>query len=136
MSFTDPLKAFLINMITIPDFGVSTDIMLSRRQFPQVVQVELWTLAWKYRSGALKYKTYKQVYFSCCLILLSTTTSHRLKKNNFPCRNLSHRNLLFLLWITFSSLPLNGQLCWIFRKFLRNTFGGRLPSKKLRLYML
>ena len=41
-------------------------------------------------------KLKKQVYFSCCLIFWSTTTSHRLKKNNFPCRNLNHRNLFSL----------------------------------------
>ena len=31
---------------SVPDVGVSTAIMLSRRHFPYVVQVELWTLAW------------------------------------------------------------------------------------------
>ena len=41
-------------------------------------------------------KLKKQVYFSCCLIFWSTTTSHRLKKNNFPCQNLNHRNLFSL----------------------------------------
>ena len=30
----------------VPDFRVSTTIMLSRRQPPYVVQVEFWTLAW------------------------------------------------------------------------------------------
>ena len=30
----------------VPDFGVSTAIMLSCRQPPYVVQVEFWTLAW------------------------------------------------------------------------------------------
>ena len=34
----------------------------------------------------------KQVYISCCLIIMSTTTSHRLKQNNFLYRNLNHRN--------------------------------------------
>ena len=34
-------------MTIIPDFGVSTAIMLSRRYLAQVVQVEFWILAWK-----------------------------------------------------------------------------------------
>ena len=67
----------------------------------------------------------KQVYISCCLIIMSTTTSHRLKQNNFPYRNLNHRNFLPGLersskLQTFSSPDLNCSLCQIFRKVLRN----------------
>ena len=44
-------KLKLVNKITdrlsMPDFGVSTFIMISRRYLAQVVQVELWTLAWE-----------------------------------------------------------------------------------------
>ena len=35
-------------IIRIPDFGVGTTIMLSSRYVPKVVQVKLWTLAWKW----------------------------------------------------------------------------------------
>ena len=46
-------KLFSVDCVTIyfsqsiPDFGVSTGIMLSSRHFPLVVQVGLWTLARK-----------------------------------------------------------------------------------------
>ena len=55
------------------------------------------------------------------------------KKNNFPCRSLNHPNLLFLIQITFNSPDLSRYLCGIFRKFLRNKFGGTLRLKKVRL---
>ena len=42
-----PSAQFAIKNYEIPDFGVSTAIMLSRRHLPYVVQVELKTLAWK-----------------------------------------------------------------------------------------
>ena len=50
-------------------------------------------------------KTYKGVYLSCCLVFLSTTTSHRRKKNNLPCQNFNYPNFLFQ--VTFSSPDLN-----------------------------
>ena len=40
-------------------------------------------------------KTYKEVYFSSRLLFFSTTASHHLKMNNFPCRNLNHSNFSF-----------------------------------------
>ena len=48
-------------------------------------------------SGELECKIYKEVYFSSCLVFFSTTTSHRLKKKNFPCQNLTYPKLLFLV---------------------------------------
>ena len=109
----------------ITDFGVSTAIIT-------FLVVERWALAWELQTLI---QTYKKVYFSSCLVFFSKTTAHRLKKNSFPCRNLNHSNLLFLIEIAFSSPDLNCYLCWIFRKFLRNIFGGALCSKKLRLYI-
>ena len=40
--------------------------------------------------------TFFVVSFSSCLVFFSTTISHRLKKNNFPCRNLNHPNLFLV----------------------------------------
>ena len=39
--------SFYLNSVAIPAFGVSTVIMLSSRNFPQVGQVGLYTLARK-----------------------------------------------------------------------------------------
>ena len=43
-------------------------------------------------SGELQDKTCKQqVYFSCCLTLLTTAVSHEVKSSNYRCRNLNHQ---------------------------------------------
>ena len=81
----------------ITDFGVSTAIIT-------FLVVERWALAWELQTLI---QTYKKVYFSSCLVFFSKTTAHRLKKNSFPCRNLNHSNLLFLIEIAFSSPDLN-----------------------------
>ena len=47
MSQTLVLGIKLATVNLIPYFGVSTVIILSHGYLPQVVQVELWTLAWK-----------------------------------------------------------------------------------------
>ena len=100
-----------------------------------MVQVELWTLAWKWRT-LIQNITYKEVYFSSCLVFFCTPTSHRLKKNNFLHQNLNYSNFLFLVYITFSSPDLNCYFCWSFLKSLRNILGRALRSNKLRLYIL
>ena len=48
-------------------------------------------------------KVKQQVYFSCCLTLLATKISYELKSSNYQCRNLNHRNLLFLIEFRFCS---------------------------------
>ena len=68
-----PVSKAIKGVSCITDFGVSTAI-----------------------SGKLWYKTYKEVYFSSGLVFFSTTASHWLKMNNFPCRNLNHPNLFLL----------------------------------------
>ena len=50
-----------------------------------MVQIELWTLAWKWRTVIQNLKT---SLFQYCLVFFSTIISHWQKKNNFPCRNL------------------------------------------------
>ena len=43
-------------------------------------------------SGELQDKTCKQqVYFSCCLTLLTTAVSHEVKSSNYRCRNFNHQ---------------------------------------------
>ena len=68
-----PVSKAIKAVSCITDFGVSTAI-----------------------SGELQYKTYKEVYFSSRLVFFSTIASHRLKMNNFLCRNLNHPNLFLL----------------------------------------
>ena len=67
-----PVSKAIKTVRCITDFGVSTTI-----------------------SGELQYKTI-EVYFSSRLVFFSTTASHQLKMNNFPCRNLNHPNLFLL----------------------------------------
>ena len=67
-----PISKAIKVVSCITDFGVSTTI-----------------------SGELQYKTI-EVYFSSRLVFFSTTASHQLKMNNFPCRNLNHPNLFLL----------------------------------------
>ena len=55
--------------------------------FPQAFSVG-GAFKLQHGSSELQRKNYKQVYFSCCLIFLSTKTSDRLKNNNFECQNL------------------------------------------------
>ena len=80
---------------SIPYFGVSTVIMLSHRYFQQVVEVGLWTLACK-----------QQVYFSCCLTLLTIAVSHEVKCSKYRCRNFNHQ--------TYYINPYRNQI-WQFR---------------------
>lgn len=54
--------------------------------FPQVVQVECFTLAWKRWTVRT---------------LLPKTTSGELKRSNYRYQNLNHRNFVFLIEITF-----------------------------------
>ena len=93
--------------------------------FPQVVQVELWTLTWQ----RLTDKAYKQVYFSCCLIFLSTATSHKLKRDNFLMLKLESSKLIipYLNHIQQPRFVLFVMLN--ISQFFRNIFGGGLVPK-------
>ena len=85
--------------------------MLSHGYLPQVVEVELWTLARKRWTFYLANKTCRQqVYLSCCLTLLTTAVSHEVKGSNYRCRNFNHQTYyiqyIVLIKITFDSADL------------------------------
>ena len=74
-------------ILKILHFGVSTVICFPADIFCRWCKL---TLPWKWETVMSN----KEIYFICCLIFLSRTTSHRLKKNTFPWRNLNHRNFI------------------------------------------
>ena len=95
--YTKAAKPQLVNLLIFRNGYTRFRRQHGYYSFPQqVVQVEL--LPYHERSE-LQYKPYKQVYFSYCLKIVSTATSHRLKKNNFRCRHLNHQDLLAIPYL-------------------------------------
>ena len=88
-------------------FGLSPISELARPLFFPTFSVD--GASWTSEPGMIvaNWKLTNEFFFSFCLIFLSPITSHRLKKDSIWCRNLNHRNLLFLLYITFNSPDLN-----------------------------
>ena len=115
------LSIKLATVSSITYFGVSTVIMFSHGYLPQLVEVEIWTLAWKRWTFYLANKTCKQqFYFSCCRTLLTAAVSHEVKSSNYQCQNFNHQTYYSSpywnhIWQSRFVLP----LCQIIQIFLR-----------------
>ena len=77
------LSIKLATVNSIPYFGISTVIMLSPDICRRWCKLNFES---SHGSGELQDKTCKQqVYFSCCLTLLTTAVSHEVKSSNYRC---------------------------------------------------
>ena len=75
-------------------------------------------------SSELQDKSCKQqVYFSCCLAILTTAVPHEVKSSNYRCRNLIHQTYYSSpcwnhIWQSRSALSLCKIICIFLRKYI------------------